>query len=83
MEEAVLADRVVVLENGRILLQGPPREVFSDIERLRQVGLDVPQPAELCHQLRRAGVPLPKDVLTAEECVEALSLLLEESYAGN
>lgn len=83
MEEAVLADRVVVLENGRILLQGHPREVFSDIERLRQVGLDVPQPAELCHQLRRAGVPLPKDVLTAEECVEALSLLLEESYAGN
>jgi energy-coupling factor transport system ATP-binding protein len=83
MEEAVLADRVVVLENGRILLQGPPREVFSDIERLRQVGLDVPQPAELCHQLRRAGVPLPEDVLTAEECVEALSLLLEESYAGN
>jgi len=83
MEEAVLADRVVVLENGRILLQGHPREVFSDIERLRQVGLDVPQPAELCHQLRRAGVPLPEDVLTAEECVEALSLLLEESYAGN
>jgi energy-coupling factor transport system ATP-binding protein len=83
MEEAVLADRVVVMENGHILLQGNPREVFSDVEKLRQVGLDVPQPTELCHQLRKLGVPLPKDVLTAEECVQALSLLLEDSYARN
>ncbi len=77
MDEAVEAGRVVVMDDGRILMDGTPREVFSQVEALRGVELDVPQPTELCWLLRRQGVPLPEDVLTAEECAEALTLLLK------
>ena len=72
MEEAILADRVVVMDEGRVVLQGTPREVFSQVERLRELELDVPQATDLCDQLRKQGVSLPEGVLTAEECVEAL-----------
>lgn len=68
--------RVVVMDEGRILMDAAPRQVFARVEELRAVELDVPQPTELCHLLRKAGVPLPEDVLTVEECVSALSLLL-------
>ena len=77
MEEAARADRVVVMDDGRILMQGTPREVFSRVEELRAVELDVPQPTELCWELRRRGIPLPDGVLTAEECAQAISLLME------
>ncbi len=83
MEEAVIADRVVVMDDGRILMQGKPREVFSRVDELRSVGLDVPQPAELCHALRKQGIPLPQGILTAEECAEALSLFLEDAHVGD
>ena len=76
MDEAAGADRVVVMDEGRILMDAAPRQVFARVEELRAVELDVPQPTELCHLLRKAGVPLPEDVLTVEECVSALSLLL-------
>ena len=75
MDEAAGADRVVVMDEGRILMDAAPRQVFARVEELRAVELDVPQPTELCHLLRKAGVPLPEDVLTVEECVSALSLL--------
>ena len=78
MDEAAGADRVVVMDEGHILLDGAPREVFARVEELRAVELDVPQPTELCYILRQAGVPLPPDVLTAEECVSALSMLLRQ-----
>ena len=78
MDEAVQADRVVVMDEGKILMDGVPREVFSQVEELRRVELDVPQPTELCHRLRREGVPLPEGVLTAEECAEAIALLLRD-----
>ncbi len=77
MEEAAEADRIVVMESGNVLLDGTPREVFAQVPRLREVALDVPQPTELCFLLRQNGVPLPKDILTEEECVEALAALLE------
>lgn len=77
MEEAALADRVVVIDDGRVILDGTPREVFTHVEELRAVELDVPQPTELCARLRAAGVPLAADILTPEECVEALAPLLE------
>ena len=77
MEEAVQADRVVVMDDGHILMDGTPREVFAHVEELRAVELDVPQPTELCYLLRQQGYPLPADVLTADECAQALSLLLE------
>ncbi len=71
MEEAVLADRVVIMDGGSIISQGTPREIFSDPAFLREHGLDVPQSTELCLEL---GV---KDcVLTVDECVEKLSALM-------
>ena len=79
MDEAVRADRVVVMENGSIIIDGKPREVFGNITLLKSVGLDVPQAAELCYELRKCGIRLPDDILTVDECVNALSKLLEES----
>ena len=78
MEEAVLADRVVVMEQGHLVMDGTPREVFSKAQILKDMQLDVPQPTELCHLLHHDGVALPTDVLTVEECVEALTLLLKK-----
>lgn len=72
MEEAAQADRVVVMDDGHILRDGTPKEVFACVEELRAVALDVPQPTELCHLLRKEGVDLPSDILTVEECVDAL-----------
>lgn len=75
MEEAVRADRVVVMDGGRKLLDGTPSEVFGNVEQLQTVGLDVPQVTLLAHQLRESGVNLPGDILTVEEMVEALCQL--------
>jgi len=77
MEEAARADRVVVMDNGHIVTDGTPREVFQDVARMRALQLDVPQPTELCWQLRQQGVALPPDILTVDECVEALASLME------
>ncbi|MBQ4050448.1 MAG: energy-coupling factor transporter ATPase [Oscillospiraceae bacterium] len=76
MDEAVKADRVVVVDGGVILRDGTPKEVFSQVELLKSVGLDVPQVTELVHELRAEGVPLPEDILTEDECFEALKALL-------
>lgn len=78
MEEAVLADRVVVMNEGAVVLDGDPHEVFSHVEELRDIELDVPQPAELCYRLRQCGVALPEGILTVEECAQALSELLQK-----
>lgn len=72
MDEAVLADRVLVMEAGRMVLSGTPREVFSRVEEIKALGLDVPQVTELAAQLHALGLPVPKDVLTVEEMVSAL-----------
>lgn len=77
MEEAAQADRVVVMNDGEIMLDDTPREVFRQVERLKAVGLDVPQVTELCWRLRRDGCDIPADVLTEQECIDALSHLLE------
>lgn len=76
MEEAAAADRVVVMDDGHVVMDGTPREVFAQVDKLRALRLDVPQPTELCWELRRLGVPLPSDVLTVEECVEAIATAL-------
>ncbi len=72
MEEAALADRIVVMDEGRVLLDGTPREVFAQADTLHAVGLDVPQPTALCAALRARGIDLPDGILTPEECAEAL-----------
>ncbi|MDE6917124.1 MAG: energy-coupling factor transporter ATPase [Lachnospiraceae bacterium] len=72
MEEVIYADRVYVMDKGRIALQGTPREVFSEVEKLKELRLDVPQVTLLAHELRREGFPMPKGVLTDQEFLEAL-----------
>ena len=76
MEEAVQADRVVVVDSGKILRDGTPKEVFAEVELLKSVGLDVPQVTELVYELRQEGIDLPQDILTENECYEALKKLL-------
>ncbi len=78
MEEAVQAGRVVVVDNGRILMDASPKEVFSQVELLKSVGLDVPQAAELAFELKKSGIPMPDGILTEEECIAALEQLLKE-----
>lgn len=72
MEEAALADRVVVMDEGRVLADGTPRTIFADVDKMRAWGLDVPQPTALCSALRQQGIDIPADLLTAEECAQAL-----------
>ena len=77
MEEAVLADRVVMVDQGRIFLDGTPREVFSRVELLKQHRLDVPQATELNYKLRGCGFDVPDSVLSEEECIEAIMKLIK------
>lgn len=76
MEEAVLADRVYVVDNGKMLTSGTPREVFSQVELMKKHRLDVPQATELCHKLRACGVPIDQLPLTADECTSMLKEVL-------
>ena len=76
MEEAVLADRVVVMDAGKILTQGTPEEVFSQAELLKKHRLDVPQATELAYRLRGCGVKFDKLPLNAEQCVKMLEEVL-------
>lgn len=75
MEEAVDADRVIVMEEGQIVLEGKPREVFSKVEVLKELGLDVPQMTDLANQLINEGIDLPQDILTVDEMVMKLCQL--------
>ncbi|MDO9593061.1 MAG: energy-coupling factor transporter ATPase [Erysipelotrichaceae bacterium] len=76
MDEAVHSDRVIVLEEGSKLIEGTPKEVFSQVEKLQDMGLDVPQVTLLAHMLREEGVDISEDIITVEELVEALCQLL-------
>lgn len=72
MEEAVEADRVVVMKNGSILDEGTPRSIFTQVQKLKELGLDVPLAAQVAYQLRNAGIKLPADIITDEELAVAL-----------
>ena len=76
MNEAAEADRVVVMADGRVELDGTPREVFVQVERLRQLGLAVPETVELLYELNRGGVEVPLDALSVEECADAIAAAL-------
>lgn len=76
MEEAVLADRVYVVDNGKMLTQGTPREVFSQVELMKKHRLDVPQATELCYKLRACGVDIKELPLNEEECTSILKEVL-------
>ncbi len=76
MEEAIEADRIIVMDDGRIVMDGQPREIFSRVKELKSHGLDVPQVTELAEELREAGMPLTDGILSREELVEQLVPLL-------
>ncbi len=76
MEEVIKADRVVVIENGRIIIQGTPKEVFKEVDKLQDMGLDVPQVTLMAHSLRKEGIDVSDEILTVEEMVEELCRLV-------
>ena len=77
MDEAVKADRVIVMDDGKIILDGKPREVFTEIDTLKAVGLDVPEATELSSMLSGSGIELEKDILDTDELFEAIVKILE------
>lgn len=75
MDEAVEADRIIVMDQGKIILEGIPREVFSKVETMKNIGLDVPQVTELCYELEKAGIDITTKILNVDEMVNALCQL--------
>lgn len=78
MDEAVQADRVVVMDNGRIVLDDKPKKIFSQVQKLKALGLDVPQVTELVYTLNADGFDLDPEIITEDECVDALYELLKK-----
>ncbi|MBR2621734.1 MAG: energy-coupling factor transporter ATPase [Clostridia bacterium] len=78
MDEAARADRIIVLDDGRILRDGTPEEIFSDPEPLIEAGLDVPQSASLIHRLRKQGIELPGKIGTPDDCLETICAVFEQ-----
>ncbi len=72
MDEAVEADRLLIMEKGSIIMEGTPKEIFSQVDKVKELGLDVPQVTELAYELRKEGFNVPCDILTVEELVNAL-----------
>ncbi|MGO1712300.1 MAG: energy-coupling factor transporter ATPase, partial [Senegalia sp. (in: firmicutes)] len=72
MDEAVDADRILVMEEGKIVLEGTPKQVFSQVEKMKQYGLDIPQVTELSYKLKNKGINIPIDILTVEEMVKLI-----------
>ena len=83
MDEAVQADRVIVMDDGKILVDGTPEYVFQNVGLLHSVALDVPQAAELMYKLREYDIKVPISVLNEKDCVEVLSKLLEGKIDNN
>ncbi len=77
MEEAAMADRVVVMDKGKIVMNDTPQKVFSEVSKLKQLGLDVPQVTELAFELKIAGIPITHEVLTVDECADEILKVLE------
>ncbi len=82
MEEAAQADRVVVMDHGEVVMEGTPKEIFSRVEELKKIGLDVPQTTELLYLLNKSGIELNTNLLTVEECVEELTNCFEKTQGG-
>ena len=77
MDEAAMAKRVVVLDNGCVIMDDIPKKVFSNVKQMRALGLDVPQVTYLAHLLREKGIEISKEVLTVEDCIRELDRLCQ------
>ncbi|MBU5591773.1 energy-coupling factor transporter ATPase [Clostridium sp. MSJ-4] len=75
MEEAVEADRIVVMDDGKVMLEGKPKEVFSNVPLMKKIGLDVPQVTELAYELNKSGINISTEILTIDEMVNELCQL--------
>ena len=75
MDEAVSADKVYVIDDGKMVMQGTPREIFSQVDKMKYYGLDVPQVTETAYNLRKMGIDIPQDILTVDEMVGAICRL--------
>lgn len=75
MEEAVEADRIIVMDDGKVIVEGVPRTIFSNVEKMKTIGLDVPQMTELSYELRKNGINIRPDILTINEMVDELCRL--------
>lgn len=82
MDEAAKADRVIVMSAGKIVMEGTPKQIFSQVDKIRSLHLDVPQSAELCHALTDAGVPMPQDIIDPDECAAAIYKMLTGKEAA-
>ena len=80
MEEVIDADRVLVMDDGRLVMDGTPREIFSKVKELKSYRLDVPQVTELSYELKQAGVDLPDGILTMKELLDRLLPMMKERY---
>ena len=83
MEEAALADRIVILNDGKLFMQGTPDEIFSKEDELLAIGLDVPQSVALANKLKKAGVQISGSITTPDACVEAICNALKNGGNGN
>ena len=79
MEEAAQAERVVVMDNGSIIMDDVPKKIFSQVDRLNEVGLDVPQVTQLAYELKKEGIDISLEVLTEEECAEELMKIMNKN----
>ena len=82
MEEVTGADRVIVMDEGRVVMDGTPREIFSQVEKLKSYRLDVPQVTELAYELKQKGLDLPDGILTLDELMENLLPRFAERFPG-
>ena len=78
MDEAAQADRIIVMDNGRVIDNDVPKKVFSQVEKLKSVGLDVPQVTELCFGLQQNGLDISTEIISEDECVDTLITLLKQ-----
>lgn len=75
MDEVIGADKVFVMDSGKVVMSGKPREIFERVEEIKSYGLEIPHATEVAYRLRKKGLPLPEDILTREELVEAICQL--------
>lgn len=81
MEEVIDADRVIVMDDGKLVMDGTPREIFSRVKELKEYRLDVPQVTELAYELKQAGLDLPDGILTMDELMDRLLPMFREKFS--